>query len=330
MGDGRMKDEEAEIRKTLYFHILFQIAPFLNVFPSNDPPMLGEDFAMSARKLFDAISAIRSKAVKHLSGIPLDELLNGFTQRGLPNTPEQKTWCSQQREDFIARIRSLSVWQLALLDPNRTFAKYDYWSKAAYFSLDEILWLSVGLEPLPEFIRAVTHSSQGATQRDPVVTHIMAQRELFRRSLDPNDYGRRQTAQSVLDWANRVQHDLHPDFRRMLEAVVQREAAPDVALASTLASLDATLVGAVEKQVAPANGKPDQRIDPRERLGMAKLLVAVAIEQFGYVPDSKRSPIPIELQDIAARLGLEISHDTILKYLRLGAQHLPNGWRPHE
>ncbi|WP_431301059.1 hypothetical protein [Tabrizicola sp. BL-A-41-H6] len=325
-----MQDEEVEIRKTLHFHILFQIAPFLNVFPSSDPPKLGEDFAISARKLFDAISANRSKSVKHLSGIPLDELLDGFTERGLPKTPEQKTWCSQQREDFITRIRSLSVWQLALLDPDRTFAKYDYWAKAAYFSLDEILWLSVGLEPLPEFIRAVDRPSQSATQRDPVVTHIMAQRELFRRSLDPNDYGRRQTAQSVLNWANRVQHELHPGFRRMLEAMVQREVAPDVGLALTSASLDVTPVGAVEQQVAQANGKPDQRLDPRERLGMAKLLVAVAIEQFGYDPDSKRSPIPIELQDIAARLGLEISRDTILKYLRLGAQHLPNGWRPHE
>lgn len=325
-----MQDEEVEIRKTLNFHILFQIVPFLGVFPSDVPPMLGEDFAISAGKLFDALNEIRSKAVKHLSGIPLDELLAGFTDRGLPTTPEQQAWCSQQREDFIARVRKLNLWQLAMLEPDRTSAKYDYWSKAAYFSLDEILWLSVGLEPLPEFIRAVDRPSQGATQRDPVVTHIMAQRELFRRSLDPNDYGRRQTAQSVLNWADRVQHELHPGFRRMLEAAVQREAAPDVALAPTAAWLDVTPVGAVEQQVAPANGKPDQRIDPRERLGMAKLLVAVAIEQFGYDPDSKRSPIPIELQDIAARLGLEISHDTILKYLRLGAQHLPKGWRPHE
>lgn len=63
---------------------------------------------------------------------------------------------------------------------------------------------------------------------------------------------------------------------------------------------------------------------------MAKLLVAIAIEQFGYDPGSKRSPIPTELEDVAARLGLELSHDTILKYLRLGAQHLPKNWKPHQ
>ncbi|GAB1364724.1 hypothetical protein MASR1M32_39600 [Rhodobacter sp.] len=49
-----------------------------------------------------------------------------------------------------------------------------------------------------------------------------------------------------------------------------------------------------------------------------------------YDPGSKRSPIPTELEDIAARLGLELSHDTILKYLRLGAQHLPKNWKPHQ
>ena len=325
-----MQHEEVEIRKTVNFHILFQIVPFLGVFPSDEPPMLGEDFAISAGKLFEAFDEIRSKAVMHLSGIPLDELLAGFTDRGLPKTPEQQAWCSQQREDFIARVRRLSLWQLALLEPDRTSAKYDYWSKAAYFSLEELLWLSVGLEPLPEFIRALDRPSQGTAQRDPVVKHILAQRELFKRGLDPHDYGRHQTAQSVLNWANLVQHELHPGFRRMLEAKVHREAAPDVALAPTAAPLDVTSVAALEQQVAPAGGRPEQRFDPRERLGMAKLLVAVAIEQFGYDPDSKRSPIPIELEDIAARLGLEISHDTILKYLRLGAQHLPKGWRPHE
>ena len=201
--------------------------------------MLGEDFAISAGKLFDALNEIRSKAVMHLSGIPLDELLAGFTDRGLPKTPEQQAWCSQQREGFIARVRRLSLWQLALVEPDRTSAKYDYWSKAAYFSLEELLWLSVGLEPLPEFSRALATSSRAAHQRDAVALHMVAQRELFRRSFDPNGYERRQTAQTVLDWANLVQHELHPGFRRMLETMVQREASPNLALAPTAEPLEA-------------------------------------------------------------------------------------------
>jgi hypothetical protein len=326
-----MQDEEAEIRKTLNFYILFQVSPFLGVFPADEPPLLGEAFARSTQKLFEAIGAFRSKAVTHLSDIPLDQLRAGFTERGMPKTPEHKNWCSQQRDDFRTQFRNLNIWQLALFEPDRTFAKYDYWSKAAYFSIDEILWLSAGLEPLPEFVGALATSSRGAPQRDPVILHMISQRELFRRCFDPNGYERRQTAQTVLHWANLVQYELHPGFRRMLEAMVQRDASPNPASAPTAAPLEVKPAEAAEQHAAPASDTPDQkRLDPRERIGMAKLLVAVAIEQFGYDPTGKRSPIPIELEGIAARLGLEISHDTILKYLRLGAQHLPTGWKPHE
>lgn len=326
-----MQDDEAKTRKTLNFYILFQISPALGVFPSGEPPLLGEDFAFSAGKLFDALSEFRSRAVTYLCAIPLDQLQLGFTDRGKPRTPEHQNWCAEQQIEFGRRFRSLSTWQLALFDADRTFAKYDYWAKAAFFSLDEILWLSVGLEPLPEFNRALIAVSRSAHQRDPVVNHMMAQRELLRRSLDPNGHERRLTAKSVLDWANFVQHELHPGFRRTLEKMVQRDAAQDLAAPSVEAPSDREPTPILDERGAAAEDPPKtKQIDPRERLGMAKLLVAIAIEQFGYDPGSKRSPIPTELEDVAARLGLELSHDTILKYLRLGAQHLPKNWKPHQ
>lgn len=331
MGDGQMQDDEAGARKSLNFYILFQISPALGAFPPNEPPLLGEEFATSTRKLFDALSAFRSKAVQFLSEIPLEQLQLGFTDRGKPKSPEQQNWCVEQRKEFDRRFRGISPWQLALLDSDRTMAKYDYWAKAAFFSLDEILWLSVGLEPLPEFNRALNPLSPSGHQPDPVVRHVVAQRELLRRSFDPNGYERRLTAQSVLGWANRVQYELHPGFRRTLETIVQRAPNPNVAVSEVVALPHSQPIAVVEQQVTVAEVQPEtKRVDPRERLGMAKLLVAIAIEQFGCDPKSKRSPIPTELEDVAARLGLELSHDTILKYLRLGAQSLPKDWKPYQ
>ena len=86
-----MQDEEADTRKTLNFYILFQISPALGVFPSHEPPLLGEEFAISTRKLFDALSTFRSKGVKHLLAIPLDQLKLGLTDRGMPKTLEPST-----------------------------------------------------------------------------------------------------------------------------------------------------------------------------------------------------------------------------------------------
>lgn len=318
-----MTSNEAEIRKTLHFWIVFQINPALCALPAKEPPLLGEDFAVSTSKLFEGLSAFRSELIKYLSVIRLDDLQDSFTDRGNPKTPDRRQWCAERRNEFEKRFRSMSTWQRALFAPDRTLAKYDYWAKAAFFSLDEILWLSVGLEPLPEFNSALIVASRRDIERDPVVRHMVAQRELLRRGLDPNHYERRLTAQKVLGWVNLVQHELHSGFRTTLEAMVRRDSAPQVAAP--------TVVEPPYKQEAVIEVPPEmKRIDPRERQGMAKLLVAIAIEQFGYDPNSKRSPIPTELADVAARLGLELSHDTILKYLRLGAQQLPKDWKPHE
>jgi hypothetical protein len=326
-----MQDEEASIRKKLNVYILTQIATPLRLLPPPEPPLLGEAFAISSRKLYEAIAELRSEIVGHLSTIPFDQLTAGFADQGTPKTPEFKDWCLKQRSEFRSRFEGLSVWQLALLEPERTFPDYDYWSKAAFFSIDELLWLSVGLEPLPEFATALEERPGGSQKRHHVVVYLLAQLELFRRGLDPNHYERRHTPKSILEWANLVEHQLHPGFRRILEKMVKRAAASklDASLASV--SQDGTSGGEVQPEGATAFIASDpKRFDPRERRGMAKLLVALAIEQFGYDPTSKRGPIPKELEDIALRLGLEISQQTILKYLRLGAQSLPQDWKPHE
>jgi len=108
---------------------------------------------------------------------------------------------------------------------------------------------------------------------------MVAQRELLRRSLDSNGYERRLTAESVLSWANRVHHKLHPGFRRTLETIVQRDAKPDMPALTVVAQSDSEPLALVDKPALDAEVQSkSKRVDPRERLGMAKLLVAIAIE----------------------------------------------------
>jgi len=220
-----MQDEEASIRNKLHIYILTQIATPLRLLPPSEPPLLGDAFAISSRKLYEAIAELRSQIVGHLSTIPFDQLTAGFADKGTPETPEFKDWCLQQRSEFRTRFQNLSVWQLALLEPERTFADYGYWSKVGFFKLDELLWLSVGLAPLPEFKRALNERLQNGQQRHPVAVHISAQLELCRRGVKPNDVQGNYTAHSILARANLVEHELHPGFRRILETIVNRTAA---------------------------------------------------------------------------------------------------------
>lgn len=325
-----MQDEDRDQRNQLCMYILGFIAQPLGTPAPAEPPLLGEDFAFSFGRRRKALMAIKNQVVEYLFAIPLDQLRAGFTERGVPKTDEYKKWHAKQRTDFEAWRHGLSSWEAALLFPDRTFAKYDYWSKTEFFTLDEILWLSVGLEPLEEFNRALGPVTRTARDRDPVVSHMVGRRELFRRRLDPNNYDLRHTAQTVLSWANEVQLELHPGCLRMLEAMVQRKAFSGDAAPVVVSPTAGNSGDTDTAQVVPNAETNTKRLDPRERLGMAKLLVAMAIKEYGFDPTSKRSPIPAELEGIAAQLGLEITQETILKYLRLGAQHLPKNWKAHE
>jgi len=102
-----MQDEEASIRNKLHIYILTQIATPLRLLPPSEPPLLGDAFAISSRKLYEAIAELRSQIVGHLSTIPFDQLTAGFADKGTPKTPEFKDWCLQQRSEFRTRFQNL-------------------------------------------------------------------------------------------------------------------------------------------------------------------------------------------------------------------------------
>lgn len=79
---------------------------------------------------------------------------------------------------------------------------------------------------------------------------------------------------------------------------------------------------------APALGCEGDRLESREKTSLAVLIVAMAVELYGYDPSAPRSPVPKEIQGVADRLGLEIGLDTIRKYLKLGAEKLPKDYKP--
>ena len=83
------------------------------------------------------------------------------------------------------------------------------------------------------------------------------------------------------------------------------------------------------EEAAPAtealSGPPEKQEisgDLREVQAVARILTAIAIEEYGYVPQAPRSPIPNEIRDITQRAGIPVSPDTIRKYLQIGSKHL--------
>lgn len=73
--------------------------------------------------------------------------------------------------------------------------------------------------------------------------------------------------------------------------------------------------------------KPDKTIpiSTRERDTLLKLLIGMAIDGYDYEPSAAKSPVPKQLQDVLAALRIDVSDDTIRKYLKEAVRNVLPG-----
>lgn len=305
-----MDEEEAAFRKKRNAMILNAIGgTLLLTFEPQDPLLLGEEFEQRSKILFDSLDKRRRRLVSYLSALPFDVIQSEFSERGFPTSPEQKAWFDRECLDMRRYAAKLTTWDRAQFDEKTGLADIDYWSKSAYLKMDEAVLLSAGLNPSEHAIRALNRGSDRG-QLDPATAFLRQRRDLFRRALDPRQNDLKLAPGKVLRWIRQVNLEVHPRFRCILETIERAEESPQ------------DVSSAPETEVSSEIG----RIDPREKTSMAKLLVLIAIDAYGYDPRANRSPIPNEIEGIAHRNGVGLTAQTIRTYLKLGAEQLPKDW----
>ncbi|WGH78617.1 hypothetical protein [Jannaschia ovalis] len=185
-------------------------------------------------------------------------------------------------------------------------ANFEYWSRMPDYTMAETTCLSIGIEPDGFSERRLKELRRDKKFKDCGVLNFLVQRyEQLRRRFDPADHGWRVKPAKFLDWVDHFEIEVHGDFVDHLRRYHGRDKAV----------------------TAREANKPSS--DRREVDSIAKLFTAMAIEYYGYDPTAARSPIPREITDMAANLGLSISDETVRKYLRIGAKAIPDDWKPN-
>ena len=80
------------------------------------------------------------------------------------------------------------------------------------------------------------------------------------------------------------------------------------------------------EMAAPTDMKSDV-LATRERDSMRRIIIGMAIKGYSYDPGAARSPIAREISEDLATLGISISDETVLKYLKDAASVLPRKQR---
>jgi hypothetical protein len=175
-----------------------------------------------------------------------------------------------------------------------------------HLSVDEAVHLSVGIEPETFSTRDFADfEKKPSSDLWPAIVFFLRRREQFRRQFDPQRNGWKVQPRDLIAWIDRVELEVHPEFLQLLRKLHGGASSP---------------AGA-----RPAAPRPDKR----EVDTVAQLFTAMAIEYFGYDPKALRSPVTKEIAELAASMGIELSDDTVRKYLQIGARFIPDDWMPN-
>lgn len=264
-------------------------------------PSVFEEFDARRRKLIlECTEALQGRS---------EEEIAVLVAKATDETEEAKDrWRRLLGDEIKSLSRRTPPWYAGGFGHPDHIADFEYWSKMNLLTLHEILCLSVGVEPGsvdPTLIERLAHlSREDLSRRWPTSQFLVWRREQLRRQFSLGRSERRVSPESFVFWVERVAFEAHPEFLRLLRLY--------------------HVEGADRRVRAAATG----REDPREIDKIAQLFTAMAIDQLGYDPKQARSPIPREIADLAASKGLEVSDDTVRKYLKIGASFIAKNWKP--
>ncbi len=270
-------------------------------------PEIFENFANKRDELLDAAH----HALRGFVDVDISVLID----ENLPDPENKRTaWKSFLRDDIQKLQHRKPSWFSGGFGHPDYEADFEYWGQMEDYTLHEALMLSVGVEPehLSEDWLQSAKKEMKRTKLVPTIEFLIKRHEQFRRKYPHGPFGTSNASpRFIWDWIEEVRIDVHEGFRDALgRRLYQIKVSTEIEVQN--------------KRNDSALGKPD----PREIDKITQLFAAMAIDQLGYQPSALRSPIPKEIADLAASMGLSISDDTVRKYLRRGAAFIPEGWKP--
>lgn len=263
------------------------------------------------------------------SALPTDELM------ALVTTENQKESAERER---MAEARE----RARFFHDKEARADFDYWSKMAHWSIDEAIALSLGRSPQIVNMKSVQPylaPDLDRTPASPFAVEYARRMELAKRSVTWKQLFDPVLPSLFLAWSRRLELGVPAELTRAVEArgpwladwkdmydemkvvcegwqrTSQGQAAKIVGLTDALAQATSERDALSEQAKAPR--KAD--LSTRERETLFKLVVGMAVRGYRYDPEAARNDAPGEIAGDLASLGIEVTDDTVRKWLKEAA-----------
>lgn len=264
------------------------------------PPMLEERYLEEVQIARDFLETkiATQRAILQIQGP--EELATEYDELGQTDDPASIANWRDVRSELQGLFKSSPVILAGLGHPN-CWPDYAYWSRMEHFSIMEVVWLAIGLEPRFEWVRRAATTIRDDRYISPYLERADDLKEQIERFLRSSMmYHDAIKAGPLLEWITKTGFPVQDRFRETLATISERQ---------SLGSL------------ATSEVKPT---DKRELAAVQKIIAAMAIDGYGYDPTAKRSPIPGQIETACDQAGIPVSRETVLKHLRAGLAQLPD------
>lgn len=187
-------------------------------------------------------------------------------------------------------------------------ADFVYWSKMPFWTIEEGLILTTGRDPAQVSKEKVDKKSSGYTLAEFLRSTV----ELANRNISVGRLNPQNSPHDFLSWAKESQISCSvPDA---LQSAVETFGAAPPASANTESDFDTSSIQ-TRKATNP---------DPRYVRTLQKMIIAMAVDCYGFNPSDNRSGVVNDIANALASVGLSVSEDTIRSALKKAAKHLPS------
>ncbi|MCI5060200.1 MAG: hypothetical protein MRY79_03910 [Alphaproteobacteria bacterium] len=169
---------------------------------------------------------------------------------------------------------------------------YNYWSKMAYWEINEAIFLTYGVCPKSDYNPPKEYDKNAS----PLAKEIRSLGDIARRAKRAKELTYPVKPTKYIEWLNKI----NINIPEQLEGLIQ------------------------EKRTQPAQN-PDipKPLHTKERESLLKLVICLAIEGYRYDPKAMRNDAVQEIARDLEKYEIPLNPDTIRKYLKDGAEILP-------
>lgn len=224
-------------------------------------------------------------------------------ERGITKTKRANHW---QISNTLSEMQppSLLVWWAAGFHIKNLSADFEEWAKMSSLKLHEAVALSVGFEPCG----LVIDYNKEYNVAPRVLNFITKRQRIIESKFYP--FGELTISQpspeELCEWALEIQLDIPEEFVRAVNKIKKTN---------------------FKVKGSSTKAKASKGLQNRERASMLKMIIAMAVDGYGYKIDSERSPVPKDIADALDQMGISLDLDTIRKYLKEARDILPKDYK---